>query len=75
MSNMKLKELWNNLFIGKKVESDGMSAGYREIPLVKKYARRPKELWLKYWQPIGALFVVLGVIIAALTFYFQYFRK
>ncbi|MFH1629648.1 MAG: hypothetical protein ABIE47_13115 [Pseudomonadota bacterium] len=72
---LKLKELWTNLFTGEKVESDGMSAGYRKIPLVKKYARRPKEFWLKYWQPIGALFVVIGVIIAALTFWFQYFRR
>lgn len=68
----KLKELFNNLFIGEKVESDGMSAGYRKIPLIKKYARRVKDFWLKYWQPICAL---IGVIIASLTFYFEYLRK
>jgi hypothetical protein len=72
---MKLKEFWNNLFIGEEVESNGMSGGYRKPPLIRKYARWPKAFWLKYWQPIGALFVVIGVIIAVLTFYFQYLKE
>ena len=65
VEDMKLKELWNNLFIGEQIESNGMSGGYRRPPLIKKYARQLKKLWLKYWQPVV---IPLGIIVTILAF-------
>ena len=69
----KLKEFWHDLFNEKWIDGGGGGiVGHTQAPLIKLPAKWLWQWWLKYWQPVcGAI----AIIIAALTFYFQYLRK
>lgn len=71
---MKLKEFWHDLFNEKWIEGDGFIPGGTQPPLIKFAFKSVCDFWCKYWQPIGAIFVIMGVIIAAINLYLQYFR-
>lgn len=70
----KIKDLWHDLFNSKWIPPDPSIGfiGRTQPPLIKLPAKWLWQWWLKYWQPVcGAV----AIIIAALTFYFQYLRK
>lgn len=59
---------------GEFVRGDDFLVGGQRRPWIVHTTNRVVGFWLKYWQPIGAFFVVIGVIIAALQFYLQHLR-